>query len=567
MKKYIIYIILIGVGIIIGKFALSVEQTHQHTHTEETTTKSTMWTCSMHPQIQQPEAGDCPICGMDLIPAQEMTTELASNQFRMSENAMALANIETTKVNKGNSESSALQLTGTIEANEKTNATQTAHFGGRIEKLYVNITGEEVRKGQRIALIYSPELVTTQQELITAMRMKASQPALYKAVRNKLKLWKLSEAQIQQIETSKKVVSQFPIYASVSGVVTEKIVEEGNHVMEGGALFKVSNLNTVWASFDAYEKQLASLKTGDEISITTNANPTEKILAKITFIDPVLNTTTRTVAVKAALNNSDKQLKPGMFVTGTLAHKTTKNIALTIPKSAILWTGKRSIVYIKTSANEPVFEAKEVTLGNATSDSYEVLSGLSVADEIVTNGAFTVDAAAQLQGKKSMMNTSKETVTNTLPTKKLVFDAALEKAFLPTIKAYIELKDAFVKSDPVLTSQKGEAFRKALEQLTIAQRQTLDGYWVTPHKTSKFITKLLPLDKQRKHFQVISDHIIAIVENFKTLEQPLMVQFCPMADNDKGAYWLSDETQIRNPYFGDAMLTCGSVNKVIDAGK
>lgn len=566
MKKYSIYILLLIAGIIIGKFALSGDQTQEHSHTEKTT-ESTTWTCSMHPQIQQPEPGDCPICGMDLIPAQEASSELSSDQFRMTENAMALANIQTSVVAAGTEGNAALQLTGTIEANEKTNAIQTAHFGGRIEKLYVNITGETVRKGQRIALIYSPELVTTQQELITAMRMKASQPELYNAVRNKLKLWKLSEAQIQQIETSKQVISQFPIYANVSGVVTEKLVEEGNHVMEGGALFKVSNLSSVWASFDAYETQLASIKLGDPIEVTTNANPTEKISAKITFIDPVLNTATRTVAVKAALNNRKEQLKPGMFVIGTLANASkAKSSTLYIPKSAIMWTGKRSVVYLKTSKTAPVFEAREVTLGTATKTHYEVLSGLLADDEIVTNGTFTVDAAAQLQGKKSMMNLNKAHYTDTQAnvTKHMDFDAEFEKAFQPTITAYLALKDALVQSDSIQASTKSEAFRKAMERLTQEQRATLNMYWSVPHKTSKSINANVSLSKQRTAFQIVSNHIIAIVENFKTYDQKLAVQFCPMADNDKGAYWLSNETQIRNPYFGDAMLTCGNVTKVLE---
>ncbi|MFK7748494.1 MAG: efflux RND transporter periplasmic adaptor subunit [Kordia sp.] len=563
MKKYLIYIVLLIAGILIGKFTLSGERTQAHSHTEKTIVETTSWTCSMHPQIMQPEAGDCPICGMDLIPAQATTSELSSNQFRMTKNAMALANIETIKVAEGSASNSALKLTGSIEANEKTNATQTAHFSGRIEKLYVNLTGEEVRKGQKIALIYSPELVTTQQELLTALRMKASQPALYKAVRNKLKLWKLSEKQIQQIETSKKVATQFPIYASVSGIVTEKLVEEGNHVMEGGALFKVSNLNTVWASFDAYENQISSLKKGANITITTNANPNEELSAKITFIDPVLNTNTRTVAVKVQLNNRDKKLKPGMFVTGILDTKVSKSATLSIPKSAVLWTGKRSLVYVKKDANEPVFEAREITLGTANGENYEVLSGINAEEEIVTNGAFTVDAAAQLQGKKSMMNASKETAENSTITKEIKVSAAFEKAFQPSMKAYLELKDALVKSDTKLSAAKSNAFREALEQLTIAQRKEADLYWATLHKTSKSINENTSIEQHRKSFQVISNHIIELVQNFNSLETQLTVQFCPMANNNKGAFWLSAEKEIRNPYFGDAMLTCGEVKRIL----
>ncbi|MEM6718941.1 MAG: efflux RND transporter periplasmic adaptor subunit [Bacteroidota bacterium] len=567
MKKYLIYIVLVVVGILVGKFALSGEATEAHSH--DTSTKETaMWTCSMHPQIMQPEPGDCPICGMDLIPANEITSELSSNQFRMTENAMALANIETSKVSEGITSNGSLKLTGTIEANEKTNATQTAHFGGRIEKLFVNYTGETVRKGQKIALIYSPELVTTQQELLTALRMKESQPALYKAVRNKLKLWKLSDAQIQQIETSKQVASQFPIYASVSGVVTEKLVEEGNHVMEGGALFKVSNLTTVWASFDAYENQITSLEKGDAITITINADPTTEIPAKISFIDPVLNTNTRTVAVKVELNNRDNSLKPGMFVTGTLQTNKAANTSLTIPKSAILWTGKRSLVYVKKATNEPVFEAREVVLGNRTGDNYEIISGLNPDEEIVTNGAFTVDAAAQLQGKKSMMHqgAEKQTKETAISTETLALDVAIQKAFQPSIKAYIELKDALIQSDSILAASKSENFRKVMEKLSVPQRTQLGTFWAILHKTSKRINTNVTLEKQRDIFYLVSRTMLSLLQQFTYFEQRVYAQYCPMANDDKGAYWLSLEQEIKNPYFGDVMLTCGSVEWVFDSG-
>ncbi|KAB8154951.1 efflux RND transporter periplasmic adaptor subunit [Kordia sp. TARA_039_SRF] len=556
MKKYLIYIIVLIAGIVIGRFALSGEQSTAHVHTEEETAENSMWTCSMHPQIMQPEPGDCPICGMDLIPADETAGGLAPNEFRMTENALALANVETTKVGTTTAAETSLKLTGTIEANEKTNAIQTAHFGGRIEKLFVNYTGEEVRKGQKIALIYSPELVTTQQELLTALRMKSSQPELYKAVRNKLKLWKLSEAQIQQLETSQKVSTQFPIYASVSGVVTEKMVEEGNHVMEGGALFKVSNLNSVWASFDAYENQIGRFKKGDAIRITTNVNPNSEIPANITFIDPVLNTKTRTVAVKVELNNRDNNLKPGMFVTGILdTEVSSESNTISIPKSAVLWTGKRSLVYVKKE-NEPVFEAREIVLGTATADYYEVLSGLKSEEEIVTNGAFTVDAAAQLQGKTSMMNRNDDTETETIM---LNLDATTEKAFQASINAYLALKDALVKSDVQLASEKSEAFRMALETLNTSQRKQLGMHWAVLHKTSKGINNNVSIETQREHFQIISNNMITLLKNFSTLQTSLTIQFCPMADDNNGSYWVSDTQEIRNPYFGDAMLTCGSV--------
>lgn len=406
MKKYITYVVIFIIGLSLGWVIFGgAEEQDSHDHDVEKTVA--FWTCSMDPQIKLPEPGSCPICGMDLIPAENTETELSENQFIMTENAMALANIETTVINDEKGASSGLVLSGKINENENNSAVQTTHFAGRIERLYIKSEGENVKIGQLIALIYSPELVSTQGELLTALEMKNSQPELYSAVRNKLKLWKLSEAQINKIESTKEVITNFPIYANYSGVVTQKIVEEGNHVMEGQELYKVSNLNTVWAEFDAYEKQMSMIHIGDEISISLNADPSKKINATISFIDPILNSKTRTVIVRTELNNTDGTLKPGMFVKGTVAsNEMNENdiSVITIPKSAILWTGKRSVVYVKSDSVQPIFEMREVVLGNETNQSIEILSGLKNGEEIVSNGTFTVDAAAQLSGKKSMMN-------------------------------------------------------------------------------------------------------------------------------------------------------------------
>ena len=181
MKKYIIYIGILAVGLLLGwiLFGNSSNKETEHNHTDTTETNQ-MWTCSMHPQIMQPEPGDCPICGMDLIPAESSADGLLTDQFKLTENAMALANIQTTVVGKGNVDGNTLKLSGKIAENEEANAVQVSYFSGRIERLNVSFTGEEVRKGQLLATIYSPELYAAQQELITASSLKESQPALYK---------------------------------------------------------------------------------------------------------------------------------------------------------------------------------------------------------------------------------------------------------------------------------------------------------------------------------------------------------------------------------------------------
>ena len=417
MKKNILYIGLAVIGGLLAGYLIfgnnsnvGVVEGHDHNQEKES---GEMWTCSMHPQIMQPEPGDCPICGMDLIPVDSGADGLALGQFKMTKNAMALANIRTTKVGLGISDDNTLKLSGKIKKNEKAVATQASYFAGRIEKLFVNFEGEEVRNGQQLATIYSPELVSAQQELITALSLKESQPALYQAVRNKLKLWKLSEKQIEQIEASGQVNEKFPIYANVTGTVSEIMVETGDYVKQGSPLFKIANLNTVWAVFDAYENQVSLLKEGQTIDIITKAYPENSFKANVSFINPVLNTATRTIEIRAELQNTKGQLKPGMFVVGSLGLTSNKkDQTIVIPESAVLWTGERSVVYVKTNPDQPTFEMREVSLGNVISQGYVILSGLQSGEEIVTNGTFTVDAAAQLKGKKSMMNETGKKIMN-----------------------------------------------------------------------------------------------------------------------------------------------------------
>ncbi len=406
MKKYIVYSGILTLGLLLGWlfFGGSSNTKKEHNHDLITET-SQMWTCSMHPKVLQPEPGDCPICGMDLIPAENGSKGLLADQFRLTENAMALANIQTTIVGKGIVEDNVIKLSGKIAENEESNAVQVSYFSGRIERLNISFTGEEIRKGQLLATIYSSELYAAQQELITAASLKESQPELYKAVHNKLKLWKLSDNQINQIEETGKVKENFPVYATVSGIVTEKLVEQGDYIKQGQPLLKITNLNTVWANFDVYENQIDLLKKGQEVKVITNAYPNREFRGKVDFIDPVLDTSTRTLTLRVVLNNQNNVFKPGMFVQAEIESIINKNESvLVIPSSAVLWTGERSVVYLKSDPDQPVFEMHEITLGNKIGANYEVLEGLSNGDEIVTNGTFTVDAAAQLHGKRSMMN-------------------------------------------------------------------------------------------------------------------------------------------------------------------
>lgn len=592
MKKYSIYIVAI-VCLLVGFTIANMLQTNlqidssTHPHIESSTNPKQMWTCSMHPQIMQPKPGDCPICGMDLIPVEAGANGLTADQFKLTPNAMALANIQTTVVGMGHTENNTVKLSGKIAENEEANAVQVSYFSGRIERLDISYTGEAVRKGQLLATIYSPELYAAQQELITASSLKESQPALYKAVRNKLKLWKLSENQINQIETSGKVQENFPVYATVSGTVTEKLVEQGDYIKLGQPLLKIANLNTVWANFDVYENQIDLFKKGQDVIVTTNAYSNKEFKGTVDFIDPILNTKTRTVKLRVILNNKESIFKPGMFVSAKIEGPgNASNDVLTIPSSAILWTGERSVVYLKTNPNEPVFEMKEVSLGNKTGDNYEVLDGLFAGNEIVTNGTFTVDAAAQLQGKKSMMNKEGgKTMTgheghlgmenkesnatdpsgmNTRLESPKAFQQQLKKVY----ESYIRVKDALVKDNSKQASDNTNGLLESLDKIDMKLlKDEAHNHWMQIEKeiksSAKAISKSSEIKDQRNHFKQLSSHLIKAIQLFG-INEKVYVEFCPMADSNKGAYWLSKEEQILNPYFGSAMLKCGEVKQTIE---
>ncbi|WP_299253360.1 efflux RND transporter periplasmic adaptor subunit [uncultured Lacinutrix sp.] len=589
-NKLVIYIGILAVGLLLGWFLFGNSSAKETEHNHEATTETNqMWTCSMHPQVMQPEPGDCPICGMDLIPAASGSDGLLADQFKLSENAMALANIQTSIVNNGKTEDNTIKLSGKIVENEEANAVQVSYFSGRIERLNVSFTGEEVRKGQLLATIYSPELYAAQQELITAASLKESQPALYKAVRNKLKLWKLSENQINQIETSGKVKENFPVYATVSGTVSDKLVEQGDYIKQGQPLLKIANLNTVWANFDVYENQIDLFKKGQEISVTTNTYSNKEFKAKVDFIDPVLDTKTRTVKLRAVLNNKQDVFKPGMFVEGKVKGMTSSNEhVLTIPSTAVLWTGERSVVYIKTDPTQPVFEMRIITLGNQIGDNYEVLEGLSIDDEIVTNGTFTVDGAAQLQGKKSMMNKKggkvmtgheghlgmeKDPSANNENHSNMNERIKVSKDFQNQIKVvfndYIKLKDALLKDDSkkVIIKSKRLLGNLSKVDMKLLKDKEAHGHWMSLEKEIKAsatsISNTSNIESQRNHFKHLSSHLISTIQTFG-INEKVFVEFCPMVDDNNGAYWLSREEKVINPYFGGAMLICGEVKQVIE---
>ena len=413
-NQYVRSGLFIVIGLFIGwaVFHSPEKAEESHDHSAEVK-KAEIWTCSMHPQIRMDKPGKCPICAMDLIPLiQSGTSGMDSGAVHLTKESAELANVLTTIVGTQNPVKE-LRLYGKVQADERLLQNQVAYIPGRIEKLMVNFTGEMVRKGQPLALIYSPELVTAQQELLEAAKTKGTQPEIYEAAKEKLHQWKLTDKQIEGIENSGKVQANMEVESTASGIVTARRVNNGDYVSQGSVLYEVSDLSRVWVLFDAYESDLPFLKKGDKVEFSIQALPGTAYSGTIMFIDPVIDPVNRVAKVRLEMSNPGAKLKPEMFATGIVKSNLSEyKDKLVIPRSAVLWTGKRSIVYVKQTGDEPVFKIREIELGPQLGNSYVVTEGLQDGEEIVTQGAFSVDAAAQLEGKPSMMNSSNAAFDN-----------------------------------------------------------------------------------------------------------------------------------------------------------
>lgn len=568
--KYVKTIILLMLGLFLGWLIFGGSDTgreikeNEHNHQAENK-KGQVWTCSMHPQIREDGPGQCPICGMDLIPVDGGNENDNLSILEMTPSAVSLANVMTEIVKAGKPEKT-IYLNGRIEIDERNLHRQIAHFSGRIEELYINFTGQYVRKGEKIARIYSPELVTAQKELFEAIKLKSSMPNVYQAAKEKLRLWKLTDKQIAAIEKSGKVREEIDILADFSGYVIKRLVAQGNRIHLGDILFEIANLSKVWIVFDVYEEDIRWVKRGDMINFTASSIPGKQFKAEVKYVEPVLNAADRTVKIWTEYSNVGNLLKPEMLARGVLkSMKPFKTKKIIIPKSAVLWTGKRSIVYVKVPDREvPTFEMREITLGDNLGDSYIVEDGLKEDEELVVNGVFQIDAAAQLSGKYSSMNQPKKKETDVgIPDFKSHTPIEFKRQLTSLLESYIALTDNLVQSNDKKAAESAKQILTKLKDVDMSLlRHEGHNFWMKKMKVikeaAKSMSKSQNIDKQRKEFIALSEAMISSAKAFGTQKVFYLVH-CPMADDGKGANWLSVKNEVLNPYFGDVMLNCGEV--------
>lgn len=621
MKKYKNYLIAAGIliiGILIGSVFSGgdSEATHkdgEHEYVQDP--KTQLWTCAMHPQIKMEEPGNCPICGMELVPMEEGNNggkeKIGPNEIVMSEEAIQLANVQTTTVKKTDAVKE-IHILGKVQADERKLYSQVSHIPGRIERLYVNFTGEKVAKGQKIVRIYSPELISAQKELFEAIKSKNVYPQLYTASRNKLKLWKLNDTQIDAIEKSGIVQEEIDILSDHTGYVMQRNVELGDYIKSGGNLFDIANLNSVWVMFEAYEADLPWIQLNDIVKFTIQAIPNQDFKGKVTYIDPFVSAKTRVAMVRVELKNPGHKLLPEMYATGIVNAKLPGgNGSILVPKSAVLWTGKRAVVYVKVPHEKTIsFIYREITLGEDAGKYYVVKDGLEDGEVIATNGVFRIDASAQLVGQKSMMNPDggapavtghaghgaepkeagsgaedhsehessevkedhskmEDDADHTKMDKRIEVVADFKIQLSEVFNKYINLKDAFVADQSADAQKSAESLLNAMVKvdMKLLTDHEAHNHWMAISKevlaSAEAISNTADIEKQRNHFKHLSAHLIKGVKLFG-VNQKVYEQFCPMAENNTGAFWLSLQEQIKNPYLGQKMLKCGNVESTIE---
>ncbi len=375
--------------------------------------KEQIYYCPMHPNYTSDKPGECPICGMNLVPKKKDTKEeikAEKDEVFISPEKQQLIGVKTDRVRFVNFKKS-VRAKGLIEYDERRLFNVTTKIEGYVDDLFINYTGQMVKKGDPLFTIYSPELVSAQQEYLLALKskeiskdsgfpeIKKSLEGLIESARRKLKLWDITDAQIDNLEKTGNVKKSLTIYSPYSGFVVEKKVVEGMKIMIGDVLYKIADLSSVWVVADVYEHDIHSIKLGQSVQISLLSMPEKRFFSKVSYIYPYLESETRTVKVRMEVQNVDFVLKPNMYVNVEIDVNLGRR--LSIDETAVIDTGERQIVILTVKKGH--FKPVEVRIGSKVENYFEILEGLKEGDEVVINANFLIDSESRMKSALSEM--------------------------------------------------------------------------------------------------------------------------------------------------------------------
>ncbi|TWJ19745.1 efflux RND transporter periplasmic adaptor subunit [Geobacter argillaceus] len=376
-----------------------------------------LYTCSMHPFIIKDKPGTCPICGMELIKkidgaagggaqtAEQKQQADMLGHVSLSPTQRVMANVATVAV-KRSSLNKEINAVGIVQFDQSRQAKVTAWIAGRIDQLHVNTVGSFVSKDKPVAEVYSPDLLATQQEYLLAIKSRdqlknspipsisQNGEGLVASAKQRLMLFGVKENQIAELEKAGKPTIRLPIYTPLSGIVIEKMVQQGQYVNTGDALFNIADLSTVWVEVEVYENEFPNIHIGQQVEIRSQSFPGRPFTGRIAFIYPFLDPKTRTVKARVEMPNPGMKLKPDMFVNAII--KVPLGSAIVVPVTAVMDTGKRQVVWVESSPG--MFEPRDVQVGQQTDDKIQILSGLNAGDKVAVSGGYLIDSESQLKG-------------------------------------------------------------------------------------------------------------------------------------------------------------------------
>ncbi|MEO0599950.1 MAG: efflux RND transporter periplasmic adaptor subunit [Myxococcota bacterium] len=553
----------------IGRWSASPPPPAMHDHGPEDA-----WTCSMHPQIRSAEAGACPICGMDLVPVSSQGG--STDRVVLSERARKLANLQTTEVRRQSDASAEVRLLGRLEPAETTRRNVTTWVAGRIDRLHVNTTGERVRRNQVIAKLYSPEVYSAHQDLLTARtqvdrfgegteRASDAARAALSAARERLRLLGVPEDEVERMATATEPTRSVSIRSPFGGTVIERAATEGAYVETGATLYRIADLGQLWVQLDAYESDLPRLATGQSVELVVEALPGERFEGRVGFIEPTIDAQRRTARVRVEVDNASGRLRPGMFAEALVSTGSPgADAPLVVPHTAPLFTGRRSVVYVEVpTSTGPAFEPRTVRLGPRLGDVYPVVSGLSRGERVVSRGAFALDADLQIRGGHSMMSTPDDTTEGPEPT---TLTPGQRRTLAPVLRRYLDVQRGLAEDDHAKAVRSARALQTALD--AVALPASSEDVW-TPlaehlDAHANHVAGSADIEGARAGFEPLSAAIEHLLTTFgNPIDEPVHVAFCSMAKGNQGARWVQTGKTIDNAYFGATMRTCGELRAAV----
>lgn len=410
MKNYIKLILLIIIAVlsmpIIECASTEKNDNANSEHSDE------LYTCGMHPNVVQKGPGTCPICGMYLTPLNSSTEENSDGSIKIDPVTIQNIGVRTETIERRDIIQH-IRAFGKVEYDESQIGLVQTKFNGWVEKLYFNTTGQAVKKGDVLLEIYSPKLVTTQQEYLELLD-KAEEneddedlKANLKAIQNRLRNFDISEDQIKMLEKERTVFRTIKVTSPFDGIIESKHVENGMEVKPNMKLYSISNLENIWIIVDIYESDAALIKPRLMVDIETEMLPGKTLQGEIDYIYPYLNEKTRAMQARIVIPNRDQMLKPGMFVNVYVHAEPVKNV-VAIPTESVIFSGNRNLVFIDKGNGEYV--PHDVTIGVESHDGYfEVKEELNAGEIVVTSAQFLMDSESRIQKNIAEMTSSSNT--------------------------------------------------------------------------------------------------------------------------------------------------------------